>query len=73
MQSSDKNLMVPVGGAIVASHSEELIAAVAQTYPGEFGVCGHCRHCHSKKCVNVVPWYNHAVAYILHPSIRMME
>ena len=26
--------MVPVGGAIVASHSVELIVAVAQIYPG---------------------------------------
>jgi len=27
--------MVPVGGAIVASSSEEFIAAVSQTYPGK--------------------------------------
>ena len=35
VQSSDKNLMVPVGGAIVASSDEEFITAVAQTYPGK--------------------------------------
>ncbi len=35
IQSADKNLMVPVGGAIVASNDEDFITAVAQTYPGK--------------------------------------
>ena len=35
VQSTDKNLLVPVGGAIVASSNEPFIQAVAQTYPGE--------------------------------------
>ncbi|KAL5471528.1 hypothetical protein EMCRGX_G029652 [Ephydatia muelleri] len=34
VQSTDKNLLVPVGGAIVASSNESFIQAVAQTYPG---------------------------------------
>eukprot|EP01041_Mallomonas_annulata_P000935 gene935-1814_t len=34
IQSTDKNFMVPVGGAIVASTSKDLIALVAKTYPG---------------------------------------
>ncbi len=34
VQSTDKNLMVPVGGAVVASHSEDFIKTVAQMYPG---------------------------------------
>ena len=36
MQSTDKNFLVPVGGAVVASHSVELIKAVAQIYPGMY-------------------------------------
>ena len=34
VQSTDKNLMVPVGGAIVASCNEAFIQEVAQIYPG---------------------------------------
>lgn len=34
VQSTDKNFLVPVGGAIVASQSEDFIRGVAQTYPG---------------------------------------
>ena len=34
MQSTDKNFLVPVGGCVVASHKEEFINAVSQTYPG---------------------------------------
>ncbi|CAL8069586.1 unnamed protein product [Calicophoron daubneyi] len=34
VQSADKNLMVPVGGAIIAGFSVDLISAVAKTYPG---------------------------------------
>jgi O-phospho-L-seryl-tRNASec:L-selenocysteinyl-tRNA synthase len=36
VQSTDKNFLVPVGGAVVASHTQELIKAVAQMYPGGF-------------------------------------
>nr|VZI31116.1 unnamed protein product [Spirometra erinaceieuropaei] len=34
IQSTDKNLMVPVGGAIIAGFSEELVRQVAESYPG---------------------------------------
>jgi O-phospho-L-seryl-tRNASec:L-selenocysteinyl-tRNA synthase len=34
IQSTDKNLMVPVGGAIVAGPNKKLIDAIAQNYPG---------------------------------------
>ncbi|XP_064383400.1 O-phosphoseryl-tRNA(Sec) selenium transferase-like [Halichondria panicea] len=34
VQSTDKNFMVPVGGAVVASSSEEFINSVSQMYPG---------------------------------------
>eukprot|EP01147_Barroeca_monosierra_P010887 gene10887-2962_t len=34
VQSTDKNLMVPVGGAVVGSHSKTFIAALSKTYPG---------------------------------------
>ena len=37
IQSTDKNLMVPVGGAVVASSSELFVKEVAQIYPGQ-----HC-------------------------------
>ena len=33
-QSSDKNLMVPVGGAIVAGSDQRVVQAVASSYPG---------------------------------------
>ena len=33
-QSSDKNLMVPVGGAIVAGSDQRIVQAVASSYPG---------------------------------------
>ena len=33
-QSSDKNLMVPVGGAIVAGPDQRIVQAVASSYPG---------------------------------------
>lgn len=35
VQSTDKNFMVPVGGAVVASSSEAFIKDVAQIYPGQ--------------------------------------
>lgn len=35
VQSTDKNFMVPVGGAIVAGFDEKFIDAVSKTYPGE--------------------------------------
>ncbi|CAH8582532.1 unnamed protein product [Dicrocoelium dendriticum] len=34
VQSTDKNLLVPVGGAVVAGFSSELVDAVAKSYPG---------------------------------------
>ncbi|XP_067037810.1 O-phosphoseryl-tRNA(Sec) selenium transferase-like isoform X1 [Acropora muricata] len=34
IQSTDKNFMVPVGGAIVAGFDEKFIDAVSKTYPG---------------------------------------
>ena len=34
IQSCDKNLMVPVGGAVLASHNKEFPAKVAATYAG---------------------------------------
>ncbi|KAF7233751.1 hypothetical protein EG68_10546 [Paragonimus skrjabini miyazakii] len=34
VQSTDKNLMVPVGGAIVAGFTTNLVNAVAKSYPG---------------------------------------
>ena len=34
VQSTDKNLLVPVGGAIVAGPDAALLRRVAQTYPG---------------------------------------
>lgn len=36
VQSTDKNFMVPVGGAIVAGFDENFIDAVSKTYPGKF-------------------------------------
>ena len=35
VQSTDKNLMVPVGGSIVAGFQPEFIANISKTYPGE--------------------------------------
>ena len=34
VQSTDKNILVPVGGCIIASGGKEFIEAVSQTYPG---------------------------------------
>jgi len=34
VQSTDKNFMVPVGGAIVAGFDENLVNSVAKSYPG---------------------------------------
>ena len=34
VQSTDKNLMVPVGGAIVAGPNKQFIATIAENYPG---------------------------------------
>ncbi|VDP84109.1 unnamed protein product, partial [Schistosoma mattheei] len=35
VQSTDKNLMVPVGGAVIAGFSTDLVDFVAKLYPGE--------------------------------------
>lgn len=34
VQSTDKNLMVPVGGAIIAGFSMSLVKEIAESYPG---------------------------------------
>lgn len=34
IQSTDKNFMVPVGGAIIASPDPTIIAKICKTYPG---------------------------------------
>eukprot|EP00727_Mastigamoeba_balamuthi_P005477 m51a1_g1549 putative o-phosphoseryl-trna selenium transferase-like (648) ;mRNA; r:570341-574802 len=34
VQSTDKNFMVPVGGAVIASPSREFVDAVSRSYPG---------------------------------------
>ena len=38
VQSTDKNLLVPVGGAVIASSNAEFVRQVAQTYPGTIQV-----------------------------------
>lgn len=35
IQSTDKNLLVPVGGAIIASFDENVLKNIANTYPGK--------------------------------------
>lgn len=37
VQSTDKNFMVPVGGAVVAGFDEKFIDAVSRAYPGMYG------------------------------------
>lgn len=34
VQSTDKNLMVPVGGAIIASPSKVIVDLISKSYPG---------------------------------------
>lgn len=34
VQSTDKNLMVPVGGAVIAGFSRDLLKEIAESYPG---------------------------------------
>lgn len=34
VQSTDKNFMVPVGGAIIASFNEEIVEMISKSYPG---------------------------------------
>ena len=34
VQSTDKNLMVPVGGAIVSGPNKKFITAIGENYPG---------------------------------------
>ena len=36
VQSTDKNFLVPVGGAIVASPHSAVVDAVSRMYPGEW-------------------------------------
>ncbi len=35
VQSTDKNFLVPVGGAVVASSNSEFVKQVSQVYPGQ--------------------------------------
>ena len=35
IQSTDKNFLVPVGGAVVASSNSEFVTQVSQAYPGD--------------------------------------
>jgi hypothetical protein len=35
VQSTDKNFLVPVGGAVIAGFDSQLVREVSQTYPGE--------------------------------------
>ena len=35
IQSTDKNLMVPVGGSIIAGFDEHFVKKVSATYPGK--------------------------------------
>lgn len=34
VQSTDKNFLVPVGGAVIAGFDKAVVAAIAKTYPG---------------------------------------
>ena len=36
VQSTDKNFMVPVGGAVVAAFDDKTIADISKTYPGGY-------------------------------------
>lgn len=46
VQSTDKNFLVPVGGAIVASSNPDFVKKVAQTYPGNIIACNKCHFVH---------------------------
>ena len=46
VQSTDKNFLVPVGGAIVASSNADFVKKVAQTYPGNIIACNKCHFVH---------------------------
>ena len=36
IQSTDKNLMVPVGGSIIAGFDDQFVRKVSATYPGDY-------------------------------------
>ena len=36
VQSTDKNYLVPVGGALIAGFDKQLVADVSQSYPGKY-------------------------------------
>ena len=36
VQSTDKNLMVPVGGSIISGYDSEFVLNVSRNYPGEY-------------------------------------
>lgn len=40
IQSTDKNFLVPVGGAVVAGFDKHMIDEISQTYPGSLLVVG---------------------------------
>ena len=35
VQSTDKNLMVPVGGSIISGYDSEFVRNISQNYPGK--------------------------------------
>ena len=35
VQSTDKNLMVPVGGSIISGYDSEFVRNISRNYPGE--------------------------------------
>jgi len=35
VQSTDKNLMVPVGGAIVSGFNKDILKSIKENYPGK--------------------------------------
>jgi len=38
VQSTDKNFLVPVGGAIIAGFDKGLVERISRMYPGKFNV-----------------------------------
>ncbi len=47
VQSTDKNLMVPVGGSIIAGFDNDFVKKVSASYPGNFTlVFIKCWLCH---------------------------
>ena len=38
VQSTDKNLMVPVGGSIISGYDAEFVKSISKNYPGKHGI-----------------------------------